>query len=241
MRVPRLFINESLALDTPSLALPPTQSHYIRNVLRLRPGQALVLFNGEGGEFHGTITAIGRSVVTVRLERFDEEDRESRLRTQLGLAVTKRDAMDEALQKATELGVSEIVPVITEHNATTTRSLDKRVQHWGGVIRSAAEQCRRNRLPHLVSVTSLTDFVTAATAEIKLIAHPGDTPWSIKTPSPTSISLLCGPEGGFSEQEVTQACLAGFTPVSLGPRILRAETAPMVLLSLAQSRWGDLS
>ena len=240
MRTPRLFVDAALEPGAP-LDLPPSQSHYVRNVLRARTGQPIVLFNGQGGEYDGFISGVGRSVVSVEVRTFSADNRASPLSIHLGLAVTKRDAMDTAIQKATELGVSAITPVLSEFNATTRKSLDKRFQHWIGIIRSAAEQCERNLLPELRPISDFGTFVAGAEADLKLLAHPGHSnPLEAAMPEPRSIVIAVGPEGGFSESEVSTAARAGFAPIGLGPRILRADTAPLVLVSLAQARWGDL-
>lgn len=239
MRVPRIFVDA--ALESPgALDLPSSQSHYVRNVLRGRVGQSIVLFNGRGGEHHGRITDVKRSVVSISLDAFVEADRESPIELHIALGVTKRDAFNEALQKSTELGASRITPVVTEFNSTATRSLDKRFQHWEGVIKSAAEQCERNRLPTLHPLTPFQDLVATADAGLRLIAHPGGGFAFRGTPAPSSVLIATGPEGGFSFEEVELAVAAGFERVGLGPRILRAETAPLALLSIAQQTWGDL-
>ena len=240
MRTPRLFVDSALETGT-LLDLPPSQSHYVRNVLRVRANQPLVLFNGRGGEFASTVVAVERSVVRVQLAEFRDDNRESPLKTHLALAITKRDAMDTAIQKATELGATELTPVLTEFNATSQKSLEKRFLHWQGVIRSAAEQCERNLLPELNPVVPFNDFVAHTEAELKLIAHPGEARPLAQETAPASIAVIIGPEGGFSDAEIEKAASAGFLPLGLGPRILRAETAPLVILALVQSTWGDLN
>lgn len=239
MRVPRLFVDATLATGV-AIDLPPSQSHYVRNVLRARTGQQIVVFNDTGGEYAGEITAVERSVVRIALNRFVEDDRNSPLDIHIGLAITKRDAMDAAIQKATELGATGLTPVISAYNATSQKSLDKRAQHWLGVIQAACEQCERNRLPMLNDVTTFADFLERTDADMKVIAHPGGgNPFESDT-APSRIAMLVGPEGGFTEDEVRAAGVAGYEPLGLGPRILRADTAPLVMLAIAQAKWGDL-
>lgn len=239
MRTPRIYVDAALETGA-AIGLPPSQSHYVRNVLRTREGQPIVLFNGLGGEFVGQVVSVQRAVVTVRLDEFVSDDRESPLEIHLGLAITKRDAMDTAMQKATELGVKSITPLISAFTATSRKALEKRVQHWHGVIRSAAEQCERNRLPVLNPVSGIQAFIEGVDADLRLIAHPGERNPLNDDNRPSTIALLVGPEGGFSDDELLQSVTAGFQPMGLGPRILRADTAPLVMISLLQARWGDL-
>ncbi|MDZ7686689.1 MAG: 16S rRNA (uracil(1498)-N(3))-methyltransferase [Gammaproteobacteria bacterium] len=198
------------------------------------------MFNGDGGEFVGHITTISRSMVSVQIDAFVDVQRESPIDVHIGLALTKRDAMDVAIQKATELGARTITPVISQHNAASQKSLPKRYEHWLGVVRSAAEQCERTRLPVVNEVVDFPAFIASANAELKLIAHPGEGNPFDGAGQPASVLILVGPEGGFSEEEVERALDAGYRVVGLGPRILRADTAPLVLLTLAQATWGDL-
>lgn len=239
MRIPRLFVDAALESGA-AIGLPPPQSHHIRNVLRAREGAPVVLFNGDGGEFVGHITTISRAMVTVQIESFVDVERESPIDIHIGLAVIKRDAMDAAIQKSTELGACTITPVISQHNATSQKSLSKRYEHWLGVVRAAAEQCERTRLPRVNEVVDFETFIANTVADVKLIAHPGEgNPFENAGP-PASVLMLVGPEGGFSEEEIQRAVDAGYRTVGLGPRILRADTAPVVMLTLAQATWGDL-
>jgi 16S rRNA (uracil1498-N3)-methyltransferase len=240
MRTSRIFVEQRFKVgDTIELSDAP--AHYLRNVLRLREGDAVILFNGTGGEYAGQVMTLERNRVSVHLEHHDGSERESPLELGLGIAIIKRDAMDNAIQKATELGVHRIAPIVTEHTSASRKSLDKRHAHWLQIVRSACEQCGRNRPPQLDPVSDYMSWVKASNADLKLVAHPGSSmEFDAVDVTPTSIDLLIGPEGGLDEDEVMLARASGFESVSLGPRILRADTAPVALISLVQARWGDL-
>lgn len=239
MRTPRLFIDRSLAADT-AIELCDAPAHYLRTVLRLRPGDPVTLFNGTGGEYRGEISAMDRRRVGVTVGSFIDADRESPLTIMLGLGVIRRDAMDAAIQKATELGVSEITPLITEFTSTA-KSATRRHDHWVRVIRSACEQCERNIPPTLHQTMPASDWIASTTADLKLAAHPRrDSHIRTIDARPQTVAVLIGPEGGLSEAELQTVRSHQFEIVSLGPRILRAETAPTALIALIQSRWGDL-
>lgn len=240
MRIPRLYVEAALAVGG-TVTMTSASAHYLVHVLRCRPGNRVTLFNGKGGEYTGEVTRIARDRVDVRLDAFCPDDRESPLTIKLGLGVIKRDAMDAALQKATELGVTEITPVVATFTDVPARAVAGRASHWLQVVRSACEQCGRNRPPAVHDATPLTAWLSTVTADAKWVAHPG-APGGFVDPLPglRSIALLTGPEGGFNDAEVANCLAAGFTPVSLGPRILRADTAPLALLALIQAKWGDL-
>lgn len=235
-----MFVDEALSPRT-TVILRGARAHYLRNVLRCREGDSLTLFNGEGGEYRGTIAAVGKKGVSVDIDAFVAEDRESNLTIKLGLGITKRDAMDAALQKATELGATEITPLVSEFTSVPEKSFHSRHSHWLEVTRSACEQCERNRPPRLFAPTGAGEWISAVEADMKLVAHPGDWDRLRETqPAPGSIAVLIGPEGGLSAHELALATTREFMPVSLGPRILRADTAPVAMLVLVQARWGDL-
>ena len=240
MSVPRFYVAMPLAVGV--VALPEDAAHHAARVLRLLEGDAIVLFNGEGGEYHGYITHINKRDVTVQLERFDEIDRESPLAVTLVQAITSGERMDYAIQKAVELGVSRIVPVTTERTTIKlkTERANKRHEHWQKVVLSACEQCGRNRLPQVATLTDLTEYLSV---------HDGDTIWMLhplnarpvgQQPKPAAgLTVVIGPEGGFSEAELRSAQRHNCSAISLGPRILRMETAGPAVLAVLQSLWGD--
>jgi len=238
-RAPRLYINQALGIGG-TIILPEITSHHVLHVLRQKSEDQLVLFNGLGGEYRGIVSAITRNRVEISIIQSHDVDRESPLEITLGLSILKRDAMNTAIQKATELGVTHIVPVETVNTSVSRKKFEKRHEHWHQIIRSACEQCGRTRLPTLDEVHSFAGWIDTAQGELKLLA-------SLRSPrklseiqtAPHLVCLLIGPEGGISEEEEIAAVNKGFEPVSAGSRVLRAETVPTALLSLIQFRWGD--
>ncbi len=214
-------------------------------VLRLRPGSPLVLFDGTGGEYQAELLALDRKQARVRLLSHQDVERESPLRLTLLQGVSKGDRMDWAIQKAVELGVSRILPVFTEHSVVNLKGerLQKKHHHWQGVVRSACEQCGRNRIPEVLPARHLLDStaVLAEHAPSLLLDPAGGHPLpSIQLSASAPVALLVGPEGGFSDAELHWAREQGCTPILLGPRVLRTETAAVAALAAMQSLWGDL-
>jgi len=222
-------------------------------VLRLTVGSLVILFNGEGGEYRAIISTITKKTVTLEIQVFDNLDLESRLNICLVQGVSRGERMDYTLQKATELGVTGISPLNTERtvvNLKAERSI-KRVTHWQKIVNSACEQCGRNVVPQVMQVNKFTHWITEQAADpvddrrIKvLLDHRAQQSISSLFDSlpnkPSSVVLLIGPEGELTEQENDFAIQAGFSPVQLGPRVLRTETAAVVALSILQSISGDL-
>jgi 16S rRNA (uracil1498-N3)-methyltransferase len=241
MRTPRLFVDQALGPDM-TVSLTSSRAHYLKNVLRCREGDQVTVFNGEGGEYEGVISSAARNEVRIDIDRFVAIDRQSGLTIKLGLGVTKRDAMDLAVQKSTELGAAEITPIVTQYTSVPQKSLAGRHKHWLEVTRSACEQCERNKPPRVAATCSLAEWVAGIEADRKYVAHPGGQEGlGGELSTPTSVALLTGPEGGFSDGELDLCIASGFQPLGLGPRILRADTAPLVLLTLVQAKWGDLT
>ena len=220
-----------------TVVLPTEVAHHVLHVLRMQTGQTLVLFTGDGSEYQCDISHVKRSEVTVLVTDILEEDRESPLITRLGIAVLQRSAMDAALTRATELGASEITPIITE-NCSTTRL---RPEHWRHILQSSCEQSGRNQVPTLWDERTLAHWLSHTTSDLRLVANPV-TQKSISNieENVASVSILIGPEGGLTATEINQAEAAGFQSVTLGKRILRAETVPAAILAIVQHLWGDL-
>ncbi|MBU3057402.1 16S rRNA (uracil(1498)-N(3))-methyltransferase [Pseudomonas indica] len=238
MRLSRFFVDQPLSLG--QHGLPETQAHYIGRVLRLAVGDAVQLFDGSGQEFLGQLSEVGKKSVRVELtEQFDGQA-ESPLRVHLGQGLSRGERMDWAIQKATELGVAVITPVVSERCEVRLKDerADKRLSHWRQIAISACEQCGRSVLPVIHPPLLLSDWLRQTEADLKLVLHPVAEPLSNR-PKPASLAFLIGPEGGLSETEVDQAKAAGFHAARLGPRVLRTETAPVVALSVAQQLWGD--
>lgn len=239
-RVSRLFVDQDIGVGH-DLQLSGQACHYLRNVLRLRQGDAVILFNGQGGEYRAGIARLDRDRATLDIIGHDAVERESALPIELGLAVIKPDAMNYALRKATELGATRIVPLLSDFTTVAHRQARGRHDHWVEITRSACEQCGRNQPPLLASLADLNDWLVSDTAAMRLMADPSATANLDEIEqSPASVRLLSGPEGGFSDKELEHARASGFQAFSLGPRILRADTAPLAALALIQHKWGDL-
>ena len=232
---PRLFVDQPLhAGDT--LALPPGPSRHVQ-VLRLQPGAALMLFNGAGGEWHATVTQMGRSDVSVQLGAHADVDRELPLHVTLALGMPANERMDALVEKATELGVAVIQPLMCERSVLrlSGERAQKKVAHWQAVALSACEQSGRTRVPRVAEVRTLAQWLQA-------LPPPNAAPrWMLSLGDARPVAgmvvpldeLLClsGPEGGLSPAEEAAARTAGFAAISLGPRVLRADTAPLALLA----------
>lgn len=240
MRQSRVFVQQDLGAGL-RIELDSTTSHYLKNVLRVSVDTGVVLFNGTGGEYQGTVVAISKAQVSIQLSSFDPTDRCSPVSIQLGLCVTKREAMDTAMQMATELGVSQIQPLYSDYTNVARQTTKKRAGHWQHIIYSACEQCGLNRPPALRPVEALSTWMAQTDADLKLIADPsGQANLLNLSATPASIAVLIGPEGGFAAQELVDARQQGFIAVGLGPRILRAAHAPATVIGLLQARFGDL-
>ncbi|CCG96453.1 Conserved hypothetical protein [Marinobacter nauticus ATCC 49840] len=209
----------------------------------MQAGQALLLFNGDGQDYHATITEAGKKHVQVAVTEAAENETESSLRVVLAQTLSKGDRMDYAVQKAVEMGVSEIVPLTTERCDVKLKGdrEDKRLRHWQQVAISAAEQCGRARVPEIQPVMTVQQWLEHARAcDLRLVLHHR-TERSLNTlEKPSSIALMIGPEGGLTAEEIALAEDNGFLPVALGPRVLRTETAPVAAIALCQWLWGDI-
>lgn len=243
MSLPRIYHPEQLA-DQSDVLLTANAANHVAKVLRMQPGEALIIFNGDGYDYAATIATINKREVRIIIDAAMKNNNDSPLQIHLLQAVARAEKMDWVVQKATELGVTSITPIITERCGVKLSDdrWEKRVQHWQAVSISACEQCGRNQLPQIHSAIHLPAllaqersgalFILSPEAATPLTAHP--------ELAKASIHILVGPEGGFSEQECKQAKERGYQPLKLGPRILRTETAPIVALSLFQGYFGDL-
>jgi 16S rRNA (uracil1498-N3)-methyltransferase len=244
MSAPRLYVEE-LAGDLASgrsVALPAGAAHHAAKVLRLRAGDRVTLFAGTGGEFAATITGIDRRGVTAQVDAFADVEREAALHTTLVQAIVASDAMDFAIRKSVELGVSSLQPVTTTRSAPLPAGprAAQRPLRWRNIAIAACEQCGRNRLPDVRDVVPLDVWLgarVAATPGIVLVPT-GAQALSQLTP-PRALEILIGPEGGLTADEVAAALRAGLTAVRLGPRVLRAETAGPAALAAVHALWGD--
>jgi 16S rRNA (uracil1498-N3)-methyltransferase len=231
-------IGRERTLDAP-------QSRHI-GVLRLKPGDALVLFDGSGAEYDAAVVRAGKRGVTVSVSRRRAVSRESPLPVTLAQAISSGERMDYTIQKAVELGVAAIQPLATERSVVrlSGERAGRRTAHWSAVAVAACEQSGRNQLPSVGELLPLDRWLArlapAGADERRLLLTPraGERLRDIGSP-PRSIVLLAGPEGGFTGEEEDAARRAGFRPLSLGPRVLRTETAAVAALAAIQSFWGD--
>jgi 16S rRNA (uracil1498-N3)-methyltransferase len=240
----RLYVPEPLAPGT-ELCLDEERSHYAGRVLRLRAGDDVVLFNGTGCEFVAAISEVSRSAVKLRVNKRRERTVESPLKIGLVQGVSRGERMDIVVQKATELGVFRITPVVTAHSVVRLDDdkSEKRAAHWAKVARSACEQCGRTIVPRVDAPQSFNSWIAGLLPgdSRRVVLHPGAcTALAGLRHPPGRVELLIGPEGGLSDAEVDQATAAGFTRCSLGPRILRTETAAIAALAILQNLYGDL-
>lgn len=240
MRVSRLYLPTSIQAGQ-DIELDDDSAHYVRNVLRLKQSAPLIVFNGEGGEWTAKIQESHRKRVAIRTERWIDRHVESPLTVHLGLGVSRSERMDWAIQKAVELGVSTIFPLLTERCVVQLKEEKRRQKHrhWQRIVQNAAEQCGRTRLPEVTDIHTLGDWLTVPQG-LKIFLDPNArATLSQLQPDAHQVALLSGPEGGFSETERQLAEAAGFIPVRLGKRILRTETAALAALSALQLLWGD--
>jgi 16S rRNA (uracil1498-N3)-methyltransferase len=238
---PRIFIDSEISKDA-LVSLDAASSRHVAGALRLRAGASVTLFNGSGGEYPARIERVDRKAVSVRILDFVQAERESPLSVAMGLAISRGERMDYAVQKTTELGVTEIYPLITERTGVRLQGerREKKRLHWQQIAVSACEQCGRNRLPLIHPLQPLDGWLASAPGECKLVLHPHTDRGLDAIPQPASVSLLIGPEGGLSAAELDAAQSAGFRSMRLGPRVMRTETAPVAALAVLQFRWGDM-
>lgn len=240
----RLFVSSALINDT-EIELDGDQARYLGRALRARVGDRLNLFDGNGAEWTATILQISKNTVTLRIDDSHEAGTESPLKVHLVQGISRGERMDFVVQKATELGVKRITPVLTEYSMVKLDGsrAEKRRDHWQRIATSASEQSGRVRLPLIDTPIPLKNWLGDKPQRIdtELILKPGAaaTLPSLRPPE-TKICVLVGPEGGFSDSEYEDAEISGFKAVSLGPRVLRTETAAIATLAMLQSLWGDL-
>lgn len=243
MRISRIYQSAPLAPHT-EVALNERNVQYLVNVLRLKPNDEFCLFNGEGGEYRCQLIAQDKKRYHAKLIDYSSGIPESTCQITLGQAISRSDHMDMAIQKAVELGVFAIQPLMTKHMAIKldAKNLTKKQQHWQGIVISACEQSGRCFVPTVYPALELSKWVAQCQQNLRFVLHPGVTSNIKSTTESTihSIALLIGPEGGLHDKEVALAESCHFRPWCLGPRILRTETAAFAALALLQQQFGDL-
>ncbi|HED18387.1 MAG TPA: 16S rRNA (uracil(1498)-N(3))-methyltransferase, partial [Gammaproteobacteria bacterium] len=217
MRISRFYTGQQLA-DRKTVELDEETSHYLYRVLRLKNGAPLILFNGDGCDYHAILDTVGETLVNAAIQRAEQTSRESSLDITLGQGISRGERMDFVLQKSVELGVNTITPVWTNRSQVHLhgKRLEKRMAHWQGVIRSACEQSGRSVLPELGNACPLSDWCTETQAPLQLVLDPGaDINLGALAPA-NRIHILIGPEGGLDADETEFAVSAGFQRVRLG-------------------------
>jgi 16S rRNA (uracil1498-N3)-methyltransferase len=236
-----------------SVGLSNDTGHHAAQVLRLKPGDPIILFNGKGGEFSGQLAQVKKSGCLVQINHFLDIERESPLSIELAQAVCVNEKMDWIIQKAVEQGVTCIQPLITSRSVVRLvgERATKRQHHWQRVIIAACEQCGRNKIPQLRPLLSLAQWCEQKFARKKevgerfrhnLILSPNAHLRLAELPPPLPdewLTLLVGPEGGLSQEEISAALIIGFESIRIGKRILRTESAALVAIAAAQTLWGD--
>jgi 16S rRNA (uracil1498-N3)-methyltransferase len=222
------------------------QAHHVVHVLRLKAGDTVVVFDGRGNEYEAVITRIAKSGVALNVGERQRIDRESPLAVTLAQGISSGERMDYTVQKAVELGAVGIQPLETSRGVVRLDGVraQKRLAHWRAIAIAACEQCGRNRVPEVAPVMTLRDWLGQAVhwpaLELRLLLAPRARIALRELPGPPDrVTLLAGPEGGFTAEEQRDAERAGFTPLRLGPRVLRTETAAVAALAAMQTLWGD--
>ena len=239
----RLFSPAPLRPDC-RFTLDADQTRYLTRSLRLRAGEKLTVFDGSGGEYLAEIVRIGKRGADIQTGALLGASTESPLQIRLLQGLSKGDRMDTVVQKATELGVQQISPLLTDHSVVKIdgQRATRRREHWQKIAQSACEQCGRNIVPAIDEVISLNHWFDQNRDDsgTRLVFRPeAATPLSSVGRPTAVLTILIGPEGGFSRAEYECAAAAGFSEVSLGPRVLRTETATIAAVSAAQTLWGD--
>lgn len=241
MRDLRFYTAQALQIAQ-ELVLEGETHHHLSRVLRLKVGERLWLFNGDGCDYQAQIQSISKKCTIVSiLQQEALPQREAPVFTRLYLSLLKGEAFERSLQKAVELGVNELVPLQTlrsERRYDAARE-EKKMAHWQGIVVASAMQCGRARLPQLLPLHTFDDLLKDNN-DLKIILSPHHACEALPE-SASTIALAIGPEGGFHEREMEQARASGWLGQSMGPRILRADTATITALSLVQHRYGDLS
>ncbi|WP_295430881.1 16S rRNA (uracil(1498)-N(3))-methyltransferase [uncultured Thiodictyon sp.] len=241
MRIPRVYLDHPLDPQT-ELRLPEGPARHLSQVLRLGPGDGLACFNGDGRDRAAQVVAVGRLGVVLAIGAAGAVEPEPVLRVFLGLGISRGERMDYAIQKAVELGVAGLWPLFTERSMVQLQGerLQRRLEHWRGVSIGACEQSGRRRLPALADALPLAQWLAAAAPGALLLDPRVPQALAQWAPPGPDVTLLVGPEGGLSPRELDLARRHGVVGVRLGPRILRAETAPLAALAVLQALWGDL-
>lgn len=242
--MPRIYQNTRLIAGQ-EYELDSAASHHLGRVLRAKLGDRLTIFNGDAGEFEAVISFIDKKKVIVTLQEFIDRTAESPISLCLAQGISRGEKMDYTIQKAVELGVTEIIPLLTERCTVKldTERREKRLEHWQSIIVSACEQSGRNILPKIALPQTLTKWLPEVKSDQNFVLAPqaSERLNKISLKNNSTITLLVGPEGGLSDQEIKIVTAYNFLPLNLGPRILRTETAAVAALTVLQCFYGDMA
>lgn len=241
MRVHRVYTTQALDLDC-QIELGERASHYLVRVLRIASGQAVTLFNGDGYDYGAEVLRAGRRDILLRVGSRQPGLPESRLRITVAQALSRGERMDQTLQKCTELGAAAFQPLISERAEVRLQGdkLQRRLEHWRGVVVSACEQCGRARIPEVSAPLTLPEWLRHSPHGLRLVLDPAaESPLS-RVRISDRVALAVGPEGGFSDAESGLLRGRGVEAFRLGPRVLRTETAAPAAVAVLQTLAGDL-
>jgi 16S rRNA (uracil1498-N3)-methyltransferase len=241
--IPRFYCPGDLSQGA-TRDLPDAAAHHAARVLRLKQGDPVIVFNGEGGESNAQVHAITRQRVSLRIGQWQAREAEAPVAVTLVQGLSARERMEFTIQKAIELGAAQIFPVETRRSVMRLahERAERRVEHWQNLVISACEQCGRNRVPAVHPVSSLPDWLGAhppEEGEPRLILAAAARTSLRDLPAPQRLVLVAGPEGGFAPEEMEMTAACGFTAIRLGPRVLRTETAALAALAAIHALWGD--
>ena len=233
-------INENIVMDD-------FAAHHALKVMRLKNNDQLILFNGDGSDYTGQVINISKHQVKVSIKSKKSIRCESNLRVILLQALTSSEKMDLIIQKTTELGISEIQPIVCERSIVKIKKekIEKKLSHWRQVAIAACEQCGRAKIPKIHEPENIIKYlerIIESDKETKIILSPesSESLSNITSSIKQNIKVLIGPEGDFTKQELDLSIQKGFSPIKIGPRILRTETAPICILSILQYKYGDI-
>ena len=243
MRIPRIFIDTDLNENT-KINLPDSTFQHVCKVLRLKSDHPVRVFNGKGGQYHATLCDVEKRSASLAISHFEPLHNESPIQVTIGQTLSRGERMDYAIQKSVEAGVYAIQPLFSERCEVKLQDnrAEKRQQHWQQVAISAAEQCGRGVVPIVYPPINLADWLDNCNEMLMLtLHHHSAKPINqFRCPENKQVCLLIGPEGGLTENEVQLSENKGFKAITLGPRVLRTETAPIVALSVINTLWGDI-
>jgi 16S rRNA (uracil1498-N3)-methyltransferase len=241
--MPRFHVPQPLAAGQ-QLELPADVAHHI-NVVRMEPGETLTLFNGDGGEYTAVLTEVQKKKAWAEIKVFDPREAELPFAVTLAQALPEGSKMDWIIEKAVELGVTGIQPLAARRCVVrlSAERAEKKLEHWNGIVVSASEQCGRNRLASVAAPLEFRDWIAQQDLHKRVILTPRASEsladWARHQPA-QALSIMVGPEGGFSDEEEAEALRHGALPLSIGPRVLRTETAALAAVSILSAAWGGI-